>query len=113
MMRGSRRLPGFWAAMAHRLSGIALAIFLPLHFLTLGLAIEGEAALDSALIWVDQPLVKAGEWGLVMALTLHLGFGLRVLVLEFLPWRDTRKGLIGVGAAASFLVGLVFLLNLG
>ena len=27
----------------HRLSGLALACFLPLHFLALGLAIDGEA----------------------------------------------------------------------
>ena len=33
----------------HRLSGLALAIFLPLHFLALGLAIDGEARLDGFL----------------------------------------------------------------
>ena len=31
MMRASHKQPGFWAALVHRLSGIALAIFLPLH----------------------------------------------------------------------------------
>src|SRR5215467_2306292 len=49
------------AAMAHRISGLTLAIFLPLHFLTLGLAIESEARLERFLRWSDQPLVKAGE----------------------------------------------------
>ena len=34
------------AALVHRLSGLALAIFLPLHFLTLGLALNGEARLE-------------------------------------------------------------------
>ena len=41
--------------MIHRLSGLALAIFLPLHFLALGLAINGEAKLESFLRWTDQP----------------------------------------------------------
>ena len=35
MMRASHTQPGFLAALLHRLSGIALAIFLPLHFLAL------------------------------------------------------------------------------
>lgn len=112
MIRGSRRHPGFWAALAHRVSGLALALFLPAHFLVLGLAIEGEAGLQAAIAWTDQPLVKIGEWGLVVLLTLHFAFGLRVLALEFLPWRDTLKAMIGLGAGVSLLVGFVFLFNL-
>src|SRR5580698_9585131 len=68
--RVSRRLDhrkdALWiAALVHRLSGLALAIFLPLHFLALGLAIDGEAKLDSFLRWTDQPLVKVSEGGLI------------------------------------------------
>lgn len=102
---------GFWASAAHRLSGVLLAIFLPLHFLVLGLAIEGEARLDGVLALAENPLVKLAEWGLVMLLTIHLAAGLRVLALEFLPWRDTRKGLIGLGALAAVVVGAVFLVR--
>lgn len=90
-----------------------LALFLPAHFLVLGLAIESEAALEGAIRWTDQPLVKLGEWGLVVLLTLHLCLGARVLALEFLPWRDSRKALIGLGVAASMFAGLLFMFNLG
>lgn len=112
MIRGSQRHLGFFAAITHRLSGLLLAFFLPIHFLVLGLAIESEAALEDAIRWTDQPLVRFGEWGLVVLLTLHLCLGGRVLVLEFLPWRDSRKRLIGLGAATSFFVGLIFLFHL-
>lgn len=111
-VRASRRHAGWWAALAHRVSGLALALFLPLHFLSLGLALEGEAPLDAMLAWADQPLVKAGEWGLVTLLTLHLSLGLRVLALELLPWRDGLKTAVAAGAGVSVLTGLVFLLNL-
>ncbi len=111
MIRPSRNHPGFWAFVAHRVSGVALALFLPLHFLALGLAINGEAALDGFLAIADNPIVKAAEWGLVILLTVHLSAGLRVMALEFLPWRDTRKGLIGLGAAASGAVGALFLIQ--
>ncbi len=113
MMRPSRNHPGWWAFVIHRISGILLALFLPLHFLALGLALEGAAALDAMLAWTENPLVKAAEWGLVTLLSVHLAFGLRVMVLEFLPWRDSLKTMIGLGAGASVLMGLVFLLNLG
>ena len=88
MHRGS----ALWiAALVHRLSGLALAIFLPLHFLALGLAIEGEAKLEGFLRWTDQPLVKLAEGGLVFLLTIHLLGGLRVLVIENL---EDRKSVV-------------------
>ena len=68
--------------MVHRISGLALAIFLPLHFLTLGLAIEGEARLERFLRWSDQPLVKLAESALIFLLILHMLGGLRLLVIE-------------------------------
>jgi len=99
------------AAMAHRISGLALAIFLPLHFLALGLAINGEARLDRFLRWSDQPLVKLAEGGLVFLLTVHLLGGLRLLVIENFDWRDGQKQLAAVAAAISALVGFLFLVR--
>jgi fumarate reductase subunit D len=97
------------AAMAHRLSGLGLAIFLPVHFLALGLAIDGEARLDSFLRWSEQPMVKLAETGLVFLLTVHLLGGLRVLVIENLAWRDGQKQLATLAAAISAIIAFVFL----
>jgi fumarate reductase subunit D len=97
------------AAMVHRVSGLALAIFLPFHFLALGLAIDGEARLQSFLRWTDQPLVKVAEIGLVFLFTVHLLGGLRILVIENLDWRDGQKQLATVAAAVSALVAFAFL----
>jgi fumarate reductase subunit D len=97
------------AAMVHRISGLALAIFLPLHFLTLGLAIDGEARLESFLRWSDQPLVKLAEGGLVFLLTVHLLGGLRLLVIENLDWRDGQKQLATIAAAVSAVIAFIFL----
>jgi succinate dehydrogenase subunit D len=97
------------AAMVHRLSGLALAIFLPLHFLVLGLAINGEARLDRFLRWSEQPAVKLAETGLVFLLTVHLLGGLRVLVIENFAWRDGQKQLATLAAAISAIIAFVFL----
>lgn len=95
------------AAMVHRLSGIGLAVFLPLHFLALGLAIEGEAALDGFLKWTENPLVKLAEAGLVLLLTLHLLGGIRVLLIENMKWQPGQKPMAIAAIAVSAFVGLL------
>ena len=103
---------GYLAFLAHRVSGILLTLFLPAHFFALGSALQGEAAFDSLLAWTERPLVKFAEWGIVLLLAVHLGGGLRVLALEFLPWRDWQKGLAAAAAAAAIAVSLAFALGL-
>lgn len=109
----ARRHPGFLLAMAHRFSGLALAAFLPLHFLTLGTALEGAAALDASLRLIDMPLFKLGEWTLVVLLAVHSSCGIRLLVIEFRPWSGPRKNwlaaIIGIGVAAGLAFALALL----
>ena len=109
-MNRARNHPAYWACLVHRASGIALALFLPAHFVALASAIRGEAALDDFLRWSEQPLVKAGDWILVVLLAAHLAGGLRLLALEFLPWRDWQKTLAALAAGFAVIVGLVFAL---
>ena len=97
-----------WVAHVHRISGIGLALFLPAHFWVLGQGL----AMDGFLKWTEQPLVKFAEWGLVVLLAAHLGGGLRVLALEFLPWRDWQKSLAAAAAALTLGWGLAFALAL-
>jgi fumarate reductase subunit D len=57
-------------------------------------------------------MVKAAEWALVVLLAAHLGAGLRVLALEFLPWRDWQKSLAAAAAALTVGCGLALALAL-
>lgn len=100
------------AAMVHRISGVLLAVFLPLHFLVLGLAIEGEAQLDGFLVWTKSPLVKMAETGLVLLLAIHLLGGLRVLVIENMPWRPGQKRMATMAAVAAVGIAGIFLVAL-
>ncbi|MSO85616.1 MAG: succinate dehydrogenase, cytochrome b556 subunit [Rhodospirillales bacterium] len=107
----SRMHPSWIAFLIHRLSGLALALFIPVHFWALGRIVESEAALDAVLAWSAHPLVKLAETGLVIALALHLAGGIRLLGVEFALWRGRPgaafAGMIGFALAA----GLLFLLN--
>jgi fumarate reductase subunit D len=108
----ARNHPAYWAFLVHRLSGVLLSLFIPLHFWALGQALHGEARLESFLRWSDQPLVKFAEMVLVLLLAAHLTGGLRLLALEFLAWRDWHKSLLALAAGIALGVGLAFLLNL-
>jgi len=48
---------GYWAFVLHRVSGVLLTLFLPAHFLALGSALQGAAAMDAFLDWTKNPLV--------------------------------------------------------
>ena len=103
--------PLWLAYLLHRISGLGLAIFLPLHFYVLGLALNDQAKLDQFLHWSDNPLVKFAEVGLVFLLAVHFFGGLRILALEFLPWSSRQKTYAAFAVAASFFVASGFLLN--
>ena len=108
----ARSHPAYWAFIVHRVSGVALALFLPLHFWALAQALQGEARLDTFLRWTEQPLVKAAEVGLVLLLAAHMAGGVRLLMIEFMAWRDWQKTLLAAVTAFSLAAGLAFLLNL-
>jgi fumarate reductase subunit D len=99
------------AALVHRISGLALAIFLPVHFLVLGLALESEQALDGFLRWTDRPAVKVVEAILVFLLAVHLFGGMRLLVVENLPWFDGQKPLAVLAVCVAVVLALVFLVR--
>lgn len=111
-MSSHRHHPAYWAFVVHRISGLGLVLFLPLHFLALGLALDGAVALDGFLRWTDHPLLKVAELVLVVLLAAHLGGGLRLLALEFLGWTPRQHTRIAVGFGFALAVGLLFLLNL-
>ena len=113
MIPASHKQPGYIAAILHRLAGIALAIFLPIHFLALATAINGADALDAFLNVTQTPVLKFAEGVIVVALALHMTLGLRVLAVEFLPVREHTSLTVSICLAAAVAVGLLFVFNVG
>lgn len=109
LLRGSRRHAGFTAAVVHRVSGIALAVFLPLHFLTLSLSLN-EELFAGAIAWTDNGPMKAVEALLVTALAVHFAGGARLLAIEFLGLTRGQAFWIATAFAAGLGGGLAFAL---
>lgn len=106
-----RAHPLWYAYLLHRISGLALALFLPVHFQVLALALSDPAALDGFLAWTEVPGVKIAEFALVFLLAVHAFGGLRLLALEFLPWSPRQKTLAAGAVGLSVLVSGTFFLQ--
>lgn len=111
IMKQHRKHPLWLAYMLHRLSGLALGLFLPAHFYVLSMALTRPDDLNQFLSFADNPLVKLAEFGLVFLLAVHFFGGLRLLALEFLPWSGRQKSLAAAAIAGAFLISGTFLLR--
>lgn len=111
MIRPHRSHPLWFAFVLHRISGVALALFLPLHFYVLSLALTDPGALDGFLRFGDLFLVKLAETVLVLMLAVHLFGGLRLMAMEWLPWTDWQKSLAALSVALGSAVACLFFLK--
>ena len=107
----SRAHPLWIAYIVHRLSGLALAIFLPLHFWVLAMAMTDPARLDGFLHLTEAGVVKLAEFGLVFLLAVHMFGGLRLMAMEWLPWSAPQKTLAAGTTAVSFCIAVLFFMK--
>jgi fumarate reductase subunit D len=107
----SREHAGYWAFVVHRISGLALTLFLPLHFWALSQALD-PARFDRFLAWTERPAVKLTEIAVVVALAAHFAGGLRLVFVELWGWRaEGQKTALAIGAASAIAIGLVLALR--
>ncbi len=107
----NRAHPLWLAYILHRVSGLALAVFLPLHFWVLAMAMTNPDKLNGFLSLTDSVLVKIAEFVLVFLLAVHMFGGLRLMAMEWLPWSSSQKTLAAASAAVSFLIAVLFFLQ--
>ncbi len=107
----SRAHPLWLAFVVHRVSGVGLALFLPLHFWVLAMAMTDPARLDGFLHLTESGVVKLAEVALVFGLAVHMFGGLRLMAMEWLPWTPAQKTLAASATAASFLIAGLFLMK--
>ncbi|MFK7762522.1 MAG: succinate dehydrogenase, cytochrome b556 subunit [Roseobacter sp.] len=111
MKQFPRAHPLWLAYILHRVSGIALALFLPLHFWILALAMTTPARLDGFLLLTEASLVKCAEFGLVFLLAVHMFGGLRLMAMEWLPWSASQKTQAAGATAVSLFIATLFFLR--
>ena len=106
-----RAHPLWLAYILHRVSGLGLAFFLPLHFWVLAMAMTDPAKLDGFLNLTDSTIVKLAEFVLVFLLAVHMLGGLRLMAMEWLPWSASQKTFAASAVATAFLIATLFFLQ--
>lgn len=104
---------GTVAWLLHRVTGVALAVYLVPHFVSINAARGGPAALDAELAAFATPVFAAAEWVLVGAVAFHAFNGLRIIAVDFFDLSRQHKLLFWVvllacaavmGAASTLFV---------
>src|SRR5436309_8257876 len=76
---------GQWSWIAHRVTGVAIFLFLFAHIVDTALVGWGPDAYNKVVRVYKNPLVGLLELGLVAAIIYHALNGLRIMLIDFWP----------------------------
>jgi succinate dehydrogenase / fumarate reductase, cytochrome b subunit len=97
---------GQWSWLAHRVTGVAIILFLFAHVVDTALVGWGPRAYNRVVSVYHNPLIRLLELGLVAAVIYHALNGLRIMLIDFWPKAsDWNRGLI-YGTTFVFLVSM-------
>jgi succinate dehydrogenase / fumarate reductase cytochrome b subunit len=100
-----------WAL--HRISGVAVLLFLLLHIIETSMLTLGADTYNRAIALYKAPVFKPVEFLLVAAVLYHAGNGLLVMILDFIPTpsRMYRRMLwIGAGVYVIVLIPVAYMI---
>lgn len=108
---GMRNHASYAAFALHRLSGLCLAAFLPIHLFTLSLIMLDPELFESFLSWSATPAAKASETILILLTAAHLAGGVRILAFEWFAFETRHDFWIATTVGFSIACGGLFLAN--
>lgn len=77
---------GQWAFILHRLSGVAIALFLLLHVLDISLVMYGPKVFNAFLAFYHQWPFRIGLIMVMAGVIYHALNGLRIIIMDFTEW---------------------------
>lgn len=101
-----------WSMVAfvfHRITGLALTLYIFLHIWTLSAVKDGPAAFNHSLEKYENLMGHIFEYLLLLAVTYHLFNGLRVTFVDFLRFTRHQKRLLVWAIALTVIVALASL----
>ncbi|KAA0251559.1 MAG: succinate dehydrogenase, cytochrome b556 subunit [Candidatus Jettenia sp.] len=101
------RYPGMYAFWIHRITGIAVTLFLFLHIWTLSYVFRGKTAYDYAISKFDTTFGYIFQYVLLLAVAIHLLNGIRITIVDF--WHLTRlqKKLLWISFFIFLIIAII------
>jgi succinate dehydrogenase / fumarate reductase cytochrome b subunit len=98
LYRGS---PGQWSWLAHRITGLAVTLFLFAHVVDTAVVGWGPDAYDRVTAVYHNWVVRILELGLVAAVLYHAINGVKIMLFDF--WPATARRMKPISAASTLL----------
>lgn len=99
--------PGQWSWVAHRITGVAVILFLFVHVVDTALIGWGPEAYEKVLRAYANPFVHLLELGLVLAVLYHSINGVRVTLIDFFPRLVTHIKPLSIASTLIFVAAAV------
>src|SRR3989338_7374720 len=98
------RNPGMLSFWIHRVTGVAVTVFLFLHIFTLSSVFRGKDAYDYAISKFDTKSGYIFQYVLLLAVAIHLLNGIRITVADFWCLSRIQKKLLWISLFIFFLI---------
>ena len=101
------RNPGMLSFWIHRVTGVAVTIFLFLHIFALSAVFRGKDAYDYAISKFDTKSGYIFQYILLLAVAVHLLNGIRITVADFWGLTRFQKKLLWLSLFAFSIIAVV------
>ncbi len=104
---------GMWAFWLHRLSGLAIALYLMMHVLVISTVVGGSGNFNAAMTTLKAPIFVLLEMGLLACILIHGFNGVRIVLFD-LGYGVKKQKEIFIGmmvlAVIPFVIGFIIAL---
>jgi succinate dehydrogenase / fumarate reductase, cytochrome b subunit len=98
---------GQWSWLAHRVTGVAIILFLFAHVVDTAVVGWGPNAYNRVVSVYENPFVRLLELGLVAAVVYHSLNGMKIMLLDFFPGLVPRIRVLGRTTVALFVLCMI------
>lgn len=98
---------GQWSWVAHRVTGVAVILFLFAHIIDTAVIGWGPSAYDRVMRAYENPIIRLMELGLVAAVLYHAINGIRIMIVDFWPKTAEHQKQLFYGSMAVFLAAMI------
>ena len=98
---------GQWSWVAHRVTGVAIILFLFAHVVDTAVVGWGPHAYDRVVAVYENPVVRLLELGLVAAVVYHALNGVKIMLIDFFPSLVTRIRVLGRATVLLFVASMI------
>jgi succinate dehydrogenase cytochrome b subunit len=99
--------PGQWSWLLHRITGVAVILFLFAHVVDTAVVGWGPEAYNRVIGVYHNWVVKLLELGLVAAVLYHAINGVKIMVFDFWPASSKHMKPIALASTALFVISMI------